>query len=369
MDKFCAEIHNNLALTLTNGGITTGPCCWFKERHLEKTFDKNFWQSEKLIEIRNANKQNLLPTIGCYQCIYMEENGSFSRRTSANNYYNSTATDLSGPRGLELSIDYTCNLACVYCSPELSTQWRIELNTPKTLYPTRLKEDEIISVLEKIDLSNLDNIHFYGGDPFFTKTHEVILEYINKRVGLDKLYVWYNTNGTIRVNKRVLDLWTKCRLIKIYFSIDDIGPRFEYLRYGAVWNEVEDNMFWFNENVPVNVMFAVQPTLSCMNALYHQDLINWKTQNFNTNRLGDSIDITRHNTFGKFELASMPDELLDKVLTANTDDTWFVDFVKSFKFNAHCHSKTVTLIKKLDARRGLSFDKVFPELVPYFTRY
>jgi hypothetical protein len=365
MDQFCADIHNNLSINLTNRGVELGPCCWYTEG-IPLT-DNISWNNSKLLKIRQDNKNNILDKSGCKQCIYMEKNGDQSRRTGVNEYYKSQATDLSGPRGLEISIDFTCNLACVYCGPDVSTQWRRELGTDNKTFPIRLNEPDIIKILDQIDLSNLDNIHFYGGDPFFTRTHEIILDYIDQRVGLKNLYIWYNTNGTLRVPERVFELWNKCRLIKIYFSIDDIGKRFEYIRYGAVWNQVEDNMMWYRSESPVNVMFALQPTLSSLNLYYHQELHNWKTQNFNTNRLGDFTDITRHNVFNKFELTAMPDELLTKCLENNKNDPWVVEFSRSFKHNPIALAKTKLEIKQLEQRRNLNFTEIFPELAPYFT--
>lgn len=356
-----------MALSLTSQGIKVGACCWEKSATVV-TENDNLWESKNLIHLRNLNKDNKLDEKACEQCIYMEKNGNSSRRLGINNYYNSTETDLSGPKGLEIKIDFTCNIACVYCQPYNSTQWRLELKVPKNTFPIRLSKPNIVKMLDGLDLSRLDNIHFYGGDPLFTDTHEFILDYIDKRVGLDKIYVWYNTNGTIRVNRHVSDLWSKCRLIKVFFSIDDVGPRFEYIRYGAVWNEVEDNMFWYKENMPNNVMFTIQPTISCLNALHHYELLNWKKKYFNTNKLGDVTEVTRHNVFRSFELNSMPPELMVKVLENNKQDNWFFEFTKSFEFNQEKLVHTQKLIAELDQRRGCNFKETFPDLVPYFVK-
>jgi hypothetical protein len=367
MKNFCSDIHNNLSLTLYKNGIRVTPCCWYKEENLITDLTQDLWNNELLIDLRKSNAQDQELSNGCQQCVFMERNGTTSRRTGVNEYYNSTATNLSGPRGLEISFDYTCNLACIVCGPSLSTQWRLELETPKKEFPIRLDDLDIIKVLENLDLSNLDNIHFYGGDPLLTRTHEIILNYIDKKFGLDKIYVWYNTNGTVRVNQRVLDLWSKCRLIKVYFSIDDVGPRFEYIRYGASWAEVEDNVFWFKEHSPVNTMFTIQPTLNCLNALHHYEITHWKEQNFNTNRLGDFTDLSRHNAFGQYELTAMPGELVQKCLNNHTSDSWYTEFLQGFKFSPTQLEKTKQAIRVLDQRRGCNFSKTFPDLVPYFT--
>lgn len=365
MTNFCADIHNNLAITLTPNGLQVGACCWEKSAAVVQSWD-NLWQAQNLIKLRELNKENKLDPRACQQCIYMEKSSNSSRRTGVNTYYNSTETDFLGPRGLEIKIDFTCNIACVYCGPYNSTQWRLELDTPKKQFPIRLSQPDIIKVLDSLDLSRLDNIHFYGGDPLFTNTHEVILKYIDQRVGLDKIYAWYNTNGTLRVNERVQELWSRCRLVKVFFSVDDVGPRFEYIRYGAIWNEVEDNMLWYKDVMPSNVMFTLQPTISCLNALHHYELMEWKRKYFNTNREGDVTDVTRHNVFGTFELTSMPNKLMDQVLSNNNMDEWFFNYVGSFKFNQFKLAQTKKLITQLDERRGCNFAATFPDLVPYF---
>jgi len=365
MTNFCADIHNNLSISLTATGVQVKACCWEKSpSHV--TDWNNLWQTPKLQKLRELNKQDKLDAGACRQCILMEANGGHSRRTGVNQYYNSTATDLPGPTGLEIDIDYTCNLACVYCGPEVSTQWRLELKTPKNQFPIRMAQPDIIKILDNLDLGNLNNIHFYGGDPLFTNTHEIILNYIDQRVGLDKIYVWYNTNGTLRVNERVQELWSRCRLIKIMFSIDDVGPRFEYLRYGAVWNQVEDNILWYKDAMPSNVMFVLNPTVSCLSAMHHYELLEWKDKYFATNREGDATDLNRHNAFGSFELDSMPVELIQKCLELNSIDTWYQDFVGSFKYSKAKHQSTKRMIAELDARRGCNFAATFSDLVPYF---
>ena len=367
MSKYCADIHNNLSITLTARGVQVGACCWEKSSTVVP-IDQDLWKTPNLQKLRELNKSNLLDSKACAQCIYMENNGGSSRRTGVNEYYKSTATDQPGPRGLEISIDYTCNIACIYCGPKLSTKWRTELKTSKKQFPIRMTQPDIIKILDGIDLSNLDNIHFYGGDPLFTNTHEIILNYIDQRVGLSKIYVWYNTNGMLRVNERVQELWNRCGLIKIFFSIDDIGPRFEYIRYGAVWNKVEDNMLWYKDTMPGNVMFTMQPTMNCLNVLHHYELINWKDKYFSTNREGDKTNLSRHNVFKRFELDSMPEELMTQVLKNNANDHWLAEFVPSFKFNPKKLAATQQLIEELDNRRGCDFSATFPDLVPYYVK-
>lgn len=371
MNNFCADIHNNISLYLTPSGVKVGHCCLDLKHVLPD--NKNYWNTTRLVDIRKLNSDSdQLDKEICARCISTEGTNSGGRRLGVNQYYKDTLgvdhtiPATAGPRGMQIKIDYTCNLACVYCGPADSTQWRLELGTDKKIYPIRLKQPDIIEILDNMDLSNLDNLHFHGGDPLFTNTHQIILEYLDKRVGLDKLFVWYNTNGTMQVNQRVLELWDKCRLIKVYFSLDDVGDRFEYIRYGAKWQEVEQNLYWFRDNCPVNTMFTLQPTLSCLNVLHHHELMDWKRANFDTNRLGDHVDISRHEVYGTLSLDVIPPALLQKCIENNKEDPWFVNFIKGFKFDEHKFGEAKAEIHKLNVRRNLDFAKIFPELAEFY---
>ena len=125
-------------------------------------------------------------------------------------------------------------------------------------------------------------------------------------------------------------------------------------------------MLWYRETMPSNVMFTVQPTMSCLNALHHYELQDWKNKNFSTNRESDTTDLTRHNVFGSFELDAMPTELMQKCLELNITDSWYQDFIGSFKYSKAKNQSTKRMIAELDARRGCNFAATFPDLVPYF---
>ena len=116
--------------------------------------------------------------------------------------------------------------------------------------------------------------------------------------------VYYNTNGTIRVMQSVFDLWSKFKLVKLDFSIDDIGERFNYQRTNADWKTVEENMFWYRETSPVNMMFGINRTISKLNKDHTQELDDWFKDNFPTNRLGDSNDFSNQLATGPTALDS-----------------------------------------------------------------
>jgi MoaA/NifB/PqqE/SkfB family radical SAM enzyme len=146
-----------------------------------------------------------------------------------------------------------------------------------------------------VDLSTVEWLHFNGGEPLFTDTHLKILERIPNP---QHCSVYYNTNGTIRVNDSVFDIWSKFKLVKLVFSIDDVGERFNYQRTNADWSTVEGNMFWYRDVAPTNMMFGINRTVSRLNVDHLSDLNEWISNKFNTNRLGDLNDFSEQVAHG-----------------------------------------------------------------------
>ena len=60
--------------------------------------------------------------------------------------------------------------------------------------------------------------------------------------------IHYNTNGTIRPPKEIFDLWKEFKSCEVMFSIDGIFKKFEYIRSGAVWDEVWENFNHFKSH-------------------------------------------------------------------------------------------------------------------------
>ena len=72
-------------------------------------------------------------------------------------------------------------------------------------------------------------------------------------------------------------------MIEIAFSIDDIGERFEYQRYGAVWQEVTENIKQINalrSQFPIKTQICC--TINIQNIFNMPEICNWiEQQNFN----------------------------------------------------------------------------------------
>jgi sulfatase maturation enzyme AslB (radical SAM superfamily) len=322
----CIDAFKNLNISTQRNTLQISPCCLVPTRqvdtidfvnnlHLNRT--RQFWQSGEFAP-------------GCFACKQIEQNNGRSRRQNSNAWYqeqghNDTTVEL-------IRIDYwtgdTCNLRCAICTPENSSAWKEELK-----YTARpiTKEAAVNRIWKELNLSKLEFVHFNGGEPLLNKEHIIFLKEIPIK---NRVVINYNTNGTIRPSRELLDLWAEFKLIQIDFSIDDVGERFEYQRYPAKWNEVTENLQWFVDTCPTNCMFAVNTSVGVLNYSNLANLSLWVTTNFNKNRVSDPIEHRQQLVNGLFALENY---------ASNSNNI--------IKFLDDC-----------DARRGTHWRYTFPEL-------
>jgi hypothetical protein len=124
--------------------------------------------------------------------------------------------------------------------------------------------------------------------------HYRILDELVRRKRFDVRLI-YNTNFThtdLKGNS-VFEYWKQFNSVAIGASLDDSGPRAEYIRKGTDWAVVEQNRRDMLAICP-QVDFYISPTLSIMNALhlpdFHRDWVEkglLKAQDLNVNILQD----------------------------------------------------------------------------------
>ena len=76
------------------------------------------------------------------------------------------------------------------------------------------------------------------------------------------------------------EIWKHFKTVEIAFSIDDVGPRFEYQRSNASWSEVQNNIARF-KNIQTqlpNLQLQVCSTVNVFNVMYLEDLATWIDQ-------------------------------------------------------------------------------------------
>jgi hypothetical protein len=266
--------------------IQVAPCCQATVA-IESVDTFDFKNSPHLQKIRQQFDQGLKPT-ACNRCWTAESRGQKSRRQGAIEFFNLSSQETTVTlESIDYSATWACNLACVMCGPYLSSTWAKELLvTPAALKVMGRKFQKQNKIQDILDLSCIKKLHFNGGEPLLNTDQFEILS----RVDLSRLTISYNTNGTIYPSDQLIDLWRQAKLVKLFFSIDAVGPQYEYIRYPANWAAVSDNLLRMRQELPSNVMFSFNCTVGCYNVFEMIDVWDWFDANISSNREGDQSD-------------------------------------------------------------------------------
>jgi hypothetical protein len=368
---YCPMIHSglNIELKLQQGDLTFNQCC-LSTTQLQMPQDiKNLWQNEKLKHNRQVNNQNIWLD-DCWQCERLENVGIKSFRESMIEGLGSKK-NLAGPQRIDLLFDRSCNLACRTCGPQSSTFWEKHLrdnNLPVVKFQPTDNLATIKEVLTNLDLSNLKQVQFCGGETLLGNTYWETAQMLADLVpnAKDNILLGFQTNATQPVPEKYYDLIEKFKLVKFMISIDGTHDRFDYLRWPANWNQVVDNIFTIREKVPANVMFYIQECTSNLNMLYFGEVRDWVAKHFNTNRDGDQTDystqLARHS-----------------YLDVNVITTEYVDAIKNTEMAQFLHpkwqenpdkiNKFIRETEKFDQIRGQDWKNTFPEVANLYSRY
>jgi MoaA/NifB/PqqE/SkfB family radical SAM enzyme len=130
-----------------------------------------------------------------------------------------------------------CNFSCVYCGPDFSSKWAVELDKyPDT--PTSIQKQQFKNYIFE-NAHKLKHVYLAGGEPLLMKENEEFLDLLkstNPRVNLR-----INTNLS-KVDTRVFDKICEFENVHWTVSVETIQEEFEYIRHGGRWTDFLDNL-------------------------------------------------------------------------------------------------------------------------------
>jgi len=244
---------------------------------LEDRLD-TIWNSEDVNTLRKKFLAGEKPE-ECIRCWTEEEAGVFSLRQQ-NQYNNRYRIDKPVVNYLSLKLSNKCNLACRICSPYLSSLWQTQFNKlnipliPADYYETVSLdkfEGERLQALHDMSV-NLEYLLIYGGEPLI---NDEVLDYIKFLVDKNlakNISLTLNTNGTVYTDE-LIELLKQFKRINLFLSIDDIGTRFEYQRWPAKWNKIDDNIKKYAV-LPHPFFVGIYPTASILNILNLEEILD-----------------------------------------------------------------------------------------------
>ena len=235
MDNFyCAAPWRGLHINI-RGDVKT--CCAGNPNMLGNLNEKNIEQvlnGPELSEIRSVLRQGQ-PHAYCQGCVDREKRGAESERTwhnKINEFFDTTQAGLEYeyPTLLDIRWNSTCNLSCNYCSPMDSSKWSVLKGIPISSN-TRKYYSDVCDFISDHN-QHIQEVALIGGEPLLLPENERLLDVIPNDC---KITVITNLNNPLESN-RIFQKLAKRNNVGWSISFDNIGHRFEYVRYGADWN-------------------------------------------------------------------------------------------------------------------------------------
>jgi hypothetical protein len=227
-NNFCRFLSNGYRIKSDGVGLVYQPCCWYS-KEINLIDNPNFDREKQAI----TDISGWVPE--CASCKQIEDSGAYGNRSprlrSFEEIPDGSIPD-NVPAWIELTIDTTCNAACIMCSSLHSTTWRKQ----EVKFKIKTKDDlpDLVDPLHwleviknKFPLQYVKSVSFLGGEPFESPVPLEFLKLLKATHGsLHDVFVHFQTNGSIKPDDELMSLAAECARIKFNISIDAVGERF-----------------------------------------------------------------------------------------------------------------------------------------------
>jgi hypothetical protein len=313
--------------------------------------------------------------VNCKRCWDEEAAGRTSKRMHSINKLRSVgvSSDPVTLQFIDLKLGNICNLKCRICGSFSSSKWAAE---EIAIYPkNQTARDNLANgrwVRESPRfwdnmrdlLKDVRYFEFTGGEPFLIDEHFDLLA-IAVMLGYSKnISIHYNTNTTVVPNIG-LEIWPSFEHVEIALSIDDLGPRFEYQRYGAEWSKTQDNLKRFLDlkKSSNNIALQLCLTVNALNFYYIDEMCTWIPQQgfdyvyFNVLHDAAHFSIKNLNAVAKDMIHQKFDGYSGPYANEIKNLLNFMDQGEG----SDC-SRLVEVLKQSDQQRGQKFSDHHPEM-------
>ena len=287
-DIHCPHYNQGLFIgALPSEETNISMCCWQKKLVTETiTFDHEYLEN-----IRKESKTTIPKSCSLYCSVPKHIANERERSFVEWNMLVSTDTESKVIRSLHLEQSLLCNLKCISCSSRFSSSWTGEYQSFEPNAPQITLKKNPESVWQHLDLRHLKKLHFTGGEPLLNRDNKKILQHLDSIGVLPDLMVSYNTNGTVIPDDETLELWKRCRFVRLFFSLDGVGSTFEFTRFPAAWNEVQDNIQYFRSLKEICILIEVNAIVGVHNIFNLPEFFQWWKDHCQSGSQGDPSQI------------------------------------------------------------------------------
>lgn len=264
---------------------------------------------------------------------------------------------------LDLRWRNTCNSACVYCTPKLSSLWAKELGVKQDLDPTIIERSkEFITE----HAHEIEQIYLAGGEPLLMKENEWLLNLLDSRKNEIKLVV--NTNLS-SINNPIFEMISTWKNVQWLVSTEATGPEYEYIRFPLSWETFDSNVRRLADNLKPghSVMFLMVYCALSIESCY--DCISWfKSLGIPQHQFsyslqwvggghGDPVDPRCLN----LETQQKARQRLQQMINDHYHDS-MDDLLKVWEMPYLKENKLLSYLNELDQRRNLDSKSLYSDI-------
>jgi sulfatase maturation enzyme AslB (radical SAM superfamily) len=177
----------------------------------------------------------------CSNCVRAERFGADSERQWHNNVnpdfdYATAGDRYHYPVIVDVRWNTTCNLSCNYCGEACSSKWAGIKNIPFKS-GARPYYDAVCDFIAE-HYEHIHEVALVGGEPLLLPENERLLDVIPKDAIVTLIT---NLSVDLENNKIFKKLCDRTR-VGWSMSFDNTGDRLEYVRHGAKWDQIQQNL-------------------------------------------------------------------------------------------------------------------------------
>lgn len=351
----CSALTNHCCLRISD---TYTPCCRYENQQQRFPTDQYSYETFIATDFYKNIQQNMSQgwDSGCRPCQQEESIGKESLRQRYNQRLSGQPNKLEF---LEISISNHCNLSCKMCNNMASSRWQAILDgNPELLqFDFNVNKTRVIStkqLFDNLDLSNLKEVKYLGGEPFITPDLYGLIENLSSIVDLSKIKFRCNTNCTFFPSKWI-PLLNNFKQVIIIFSVDGIGDLCNYIRTGETWTTINTVIDQWLTMAQSNSKYelAVHTTLQAYN-LHQFDQIKKFALDRNLDFFYKFIQEPNYLT-----LSCLPKDYINQL---NLEDPVVKDAASNLEFSHDNFLKFVNYTKATDKILNTSIMSVIPNL-------
>ena len=361
---------------------------------------KNIFFNHPYEVARRQEKLNNIRHSECNGCWNNEDRGIRSCRLPQP-FYDLHRSRFGGeelqpmPTQLEIAFSNLCDLKCVYCSAEFSSQWETEEIKYNKFYqiPQRAPNgftEAFWSWMEEDAVTSLLQYYILGGEPLIQPQFYEFLERLipllkrssNKFDVKPELIILTNGNTPEKYLKKWINIipqLSEVVSIQMNISIEGYGNRAEYIRSNLNWERFSknvDNIFFHSKKLDISLRFSV--THSALSITSCLDLLKWIKQI--KDKHNTEVDLIRTSVSKPLYLApwiltkdfkKYIDEICEWILLHAPEWGLYTEFLKSFSnsFETHSADDIKNFLKfnqQIKDRRNLNAEEIFTEMKEWF---